>query len=340
MAGSTYFLGTLAQPVLNYLDAQALALPELRAKIQACSAQERIPIEHWWQWLETIQQECFRPGLGVYIGRHTQPHHVGLCGYLMLSCNNLQEALAVFQRFEPLIHNLNPSIITLHGDRVRVSWDDSYGSSTQLSNEFLVSAMAITISNFVNDPTVRPVKVSFSGLAPECSDQYAEIMGCTVEFGAERMSFDWPASYLTLELPSRDPHLCKLLMAQAETLMETIPRPDPFVKELRDLLANMLGHADVSAESVAEKLDMPIRSFYRRLDQRGLTFRDIVRTIRYPLAKQYLADGRLGLIEVALRLGYSDQSAFGRAFKSWHGTTPSQYRRLSNNIDKNSANKG
>lgn len=328
MASDTYIIGGLAQPLLDYLDAEELDLPQLRATLQARSAQERVPIEKWWEWLETIQQTNFRAGLGIHIGQHALLHHLGLAGYLMLSCSDLQEALEKFQGFEALVHNLNPSSAVVVGNRLRISWDDSYGTSTQLSNEFLVSAMATNIRRLINDKHAVPLKVSFSGFAPEHKDSYEALMGCEVEFGAEKMSFDWSVSYLARKVLSSDPHLCKLLTTQAESLMESFPRPDPFIKELRDQLSIALGNGEISAEVIAETMQMPLRSFYRRLDQRGLNFKGLLRSIRYPLAKQYLGDKTLSLIEVALRLGYSDQSAFGRAFKNWHGTTPTQYRRF------------
>ncbi|HEJ2575411.1 TPA: helix-turn-helix transcriptional regulator [Pseudomonas aeruginosa] len=49
--------------------------------------------------------------------------------------------------------------------------------------------------------------------------------------------------------------------------------------------------------------------------------------LRQQLAKQYLADPALSLSEIALMLGYSEQSAFSRAFRGWYGETPLRYRK-------------
>ncbi|WP_084498037.1 helix-turn-helix domain-containing protein [Spongiibacter marinus] len=110
--------------------------------------------------------------------------------------------------------------------------------------------------------------------------------------------------------------------------MEVTPRPDPFLKALEINILRAIPQGDVSASAIANILDMPLRSFYRRLDQRSINYRHFLQTLRYQLAKQYLANSQLELAEISQLLGYSEQSAFGRAFKQWHGATPNRYRRL------------
>src|SRR3546814_19889311 len=53
-----------------------------------------------------------RVATGIEIGKHARPHHVGVLGYLAMSCDTLGQALARFQRFQPLLHNLTPTLAT------------------------------------------------------------------------------------------------------------------------------------------------------------------------------------------------------------------------------------
>jgi len=71
---------------------------------------------------------------------------------------------------------------------------------------------------------------------------------------------------------------------------------------------------------------MTPRVLYRRLAAQGLNFRELRESALQQLAEQHLRDGRLSLADVALLLGYSEQSAFTRAFKRWTGHTPTQWR--------------
>jgi len=66
---------------------------------------------------------------------------------------------------------------------------------------------------------------------------------------------------------------------------------------------------------------------YRRLQERNLTYKGLLNQLRFQLAQRYLADRQLSLSEIALLLGYSEQSAFTRAFKSWCGQTPLHFRK-------------
>ena len=78
---------------------------------------------------------------------------------------------------------------------------------------------------------------------------------------------------------------------------------------------------------VAARMGLSERSLYRLLQDRGLRYKTVLNTLRYELAKNYLNDAQLSLPEISLMLGYSEQSAFSRAFKEWSGETPMHYRR-------------
>ncbi|WP_404840868.1 helix-turn-helix transcriptional regulator [Alkalilimnicola ehrlichii] len=71
---------------------------------------------------------------------------------------------------------------------------------------------------------------------------------------------------------------------------------------------------------------LPLRTFYRQLRTAGYSYRGLLAHTRHTLARQYLADPALAQTDVALLLGYSEQSSFIRAFRSWTGTTPGAYR--------------
>ena len=80
-------------------------------------------------------------------------------------------------------------------------------------------------------------------------------------------------------------------------------------------------------EQVAAELRLSPRVFYRRLADQGMNFRQLRDSSLQQMAESYLLDGRLSLADVSLLLGYTEQSAFARAFKRWTGTSPLQWRR-------------
>lgn len=70
------------------------------------------------------------------------------------------------------------------------------------------------------------------------------------------------------------------------------------------------------------------RELQRELNQRGITFSDLLTAAREELAMHYLEESDMPLTEIALNLGYSELSAFSRAFRNWTGTSPQRYRQV------------
>ena len=77
---------------------------------------------------------------------------------------------------------------------------------------------------------------------------------------------------------------------------------------------------------MAKIVGIQSRTMHRRLSTEGVTFRALLRNVRMDLAKRYIGDPQYSVTDVAFMLGYSDVSAFSRAFRSWFGTTPSRFR--------------
>jgi AraC-like DNA-binding protein len=69
------------------------------------------------------------------------------------------------------------------------------------------------------------------------------------------------------------------------------------------------------------------RTLRRRLEAESTTFRRLLDELRRDLALRYLADPRLAIGEIAFMLGFSEVSAFHRAFRRWRATTPAAFRR-------------
>lgn len=77
---------------------------------------------------------------------------------------------------------------------------------------------------------------------------------------------------------------------------------------------------------MAKRLALGERTLQRRLDELGVAFVDVLGEVRTELAQAYLREPGVSLAEIAWLLGFSDQSAFTRAFKRWMGVTPGAWR--------------
>ena len=102
---------------------------------------------------------------------------------------------------------------------------------------------------------------------------------------------------------------------------------DNIVDRATTAIIDMLPSGGLADEKIAEQLNMSARSLQRRLKAAGSTFRTLLEAVRKDLAATYVRDPDIELVEVAFLLGFSDQSAFSRAFKRWTGCPPSEARK-------------
>jgi AraC-like DNA-binding protein len=132
---------------------------------------------------------------------------------------------------------------------------------------------------------------------------------------------------LALPLPKADERLGAFLRDMAnEALRERGAGEASPLDTLREIIARELQRGVPSLKIAARSMATSERTLRRRLEASGTSFRVLLDETRARLAREYVRDERLPLSEVAFMLGFSEPSAFHRAFKRWTGTTPSLFR--------------
>lgn len=112
----------------------------------------------------------------------------------------------------------------------------------------------------------------------------------------------------------------------------TLPKISALVEQC---IRKLLPSGNVTAERVSTELGLSKRTFERRLNENGLTFRKLLDDVKSDLAIQYLSDTDNSIAEISFMLGFEEPNSFSRAFKKWHGSTPNQLRMLCNHVQKN-----
>jgi len=326
MYGGMYVSGALTGMLRDYLDAEGLAAPECRALLDEWPVEARIPLADWVHLLQLIEAVDPRPALGLAIGRHAAPRHAGVMGYIGLSCDTLGEAMLRFERYHRLVYDGNPATMAAHGEVVSLSWDVEHGYPGQLADETAIAAFLTLIHKLVGTP-LYPRAVNFVNPAPADLRPYEDFFQCKVTFGGSITYGTFPFSFLLQPIAHSDPGLRVLLESQADSLLRALPNNDSFQKALKEALVRSLHDGMPTLEQVASRLTISTRTLQRRLEEMELNFQRLLDRTRAELARGYLLDGHLSLSEIALLLGYSEQSAFNRAFKRWTGQTPKSLRK-------------
>jgi AraC-like DNA-binding protein len=198
-------------------------------------------------------------------------------------------------------------------------------ADSALSDEF---TLAVFVGRFRTRTGAVPFRVDQVRLTrppPARPTRHAALLGAPVTFGCRISALRLPTSVWRAPLPGADAGLLAILGQLAEHAGLGSAREDDLVIRVRSRLRLLLPDGRASAAAVAGALGMSERTFHRRLHAAGVSFRSILESFREAEAERLITGGRLPLGEVALRLGFSDQTAWNRAFRRWKGMSPTEW---------------
>jgi AraC-like DNA-binding protein len=187
-------------------------------------------------------------------------------------------------------------------------------------------AMTLHMCRLNYGEDLKPLSVNFVHAEPPCAEEYVALFKAPVRFSSNR-------NCLTLSLADVDKYLIganpQLARLNDQVMIEYLGKldMDNIVDRVTAVIIDMLPSGGVADEKVAKQLNMSVRSLQRRLKEVGTTFHTLLEGVRKNLATTYVRDQDIELGEVAFLLGFSDQSAFSRAFKRWTSYSPSELRK-------------
>src|SRR5882672_3246058 len=333
----TYLVSGYLRGLLGYLKARSAPIQPVLDVIGLSEDELRDPdqrIDH------ALQDEIFRvseqvtgdSNVGLHAGEATQLMHFGIIGLLTLTCSTVRELVDLHSRFQGLITNGATVRYSLSGDELigEVSLTDS----TPMSRHTVEynTASHLTVARLMAGVSFAPLRVEMTYPKPEEDSEQRRVFGCPAHYGCEHQRVCFPAFLLDLPLMVGDSSSRGVLEIEARRRLDalTMPLPDDSseMAGLKRLVAGGLLGGPPSVDQAAAQLGVSVRTLQRRLEARRLTYRDVVELARREMAHRYMQDETLSQVDIALLLGFSDQSAFYRAFRRWFDTTPGEYRAL------------
>jgi AraC-like DNA-binding protein len=261
------------------------------------------------------------PNLALQLALRTPVGATPLLDYLIVSSDSVGQGLDRLTRYLRLV---NPSVrLVVRGDRdpVKIVVERAQGP---LFTELTVSLCVLRFRRETNDE-LKAAHVSFTH-EPDDVAEYARVLQCPVRAKATWNGCALSKSSLRLPLRRRDPALRVWLERQAAAILARLPADGDARDEVRSVLSTQAIAGDMDIGAVARRLSTTPRTLQRRLARAGTSFESLCDDARKLAAETYLADTTLSIGEVTYLLGYSEPTAFHRAFKRWHGTTPQAFR--------------
>ncbi|RZL02921.1 MAG: AraC family transcriptional regulator [Rubrivivax sp.] len=322
---------TLVRVLRDHLLAQGVAPAEVlpaRLKLDEADQLARFPAEAYCQLLIKAAERLHDPLLGLHLGQTIQPAHLGALGYVLLACENLGASLMRIQRYHRLVHDINPVQHRFEGGNLELQWGIAQGKPGALFDEAGITGI-VQFGRDVCGQRLPLARVDFVNPPPADPRPYQVYFGCPVRFGQPITRLAIPVQSLLAPLRQPDPTLLRLMEEQVDAAMAQLPDAGDLAEMTRRVVAHLAPRGTPELAQVAQELRLSPRVFYRRLAEQGLNFRALRDTALRQVAELHLRDPRLTLAEVGALVGYSEQSAFSRAFKRWSGVPPLQWRQES-----------
>ncbi|HEX5168310.1 MAG TPA: AraC family transcriptional regulator [Cyclobacteriaceae bacterium] len=284
-------------------------------------SETKVPFEQSCQTWEHAVRLTGDNLLGLHLGETSTASVLGMVGNLMQSSPDLLSA------FEELTHFISVATDMVHfgvkkkGDEVTLTykpallWVRTYPVGARHSMEQSMSGTLHVFSLMAATKT-RPLRATFSHKRAGDLAEYQRVFGDHLQFNASANQLVFAKSDLLKPVISHDRSLFTIFqrMLREKKSNKHQTRSD----QIRQLVRTDFQGQIPSLEVIADRMNMVPRTLQRRLSDEGTTFRLLLAGLQKELATELLKSNG-SVSQVANLLGYSDPSAFRRAFKKWDG---------------------
>jgi AraC-like DNA-binding protein len=283
------------------------------------------PAQFCVAWAETIRLSG-DPALALRIAEETPVGAFGIVEYVCRAAPTLRDALEQWVRYLGLLDDAVEVGLVDAGPHVALRVLMESEAPAPASHELCFALVARHAKNMLQGG-FRLAEVRFNHRATDAAllPRYKAFFESEVRFGAAHTEMLFEASVLASPLPTADANLLAILLPLATAQRERSSPHPLLTDQVRRALRAALSSDDAQLESVAKRLGMTGRSLQRRLKDEGTVFQAVRDEMRRDPADHYLGQG-MSFAEISFLLGFSEPSAFFRAFKRWTGLTPLERR--------------
>lgn len=286
-----------------------------------------LPIDSYLRLFNWLAKRCGDSRLGLHLGEETDISTFGGSAYMIYHTATLRDCLKCLSSYDQTISQ-GISITFSEGNYqscVEYSVVHKSGDEVIQDVEMTVSMLLRFCREHLGDQWM-PQKIHFNHAAPQQLDEHHRLLGKDVFFDQPVNSIWFDTDELNTGVTTADPYLLEVLRDHTDQLQETILRQNDLLAQVKYFIARTMGSEDCTANIAAEQLYMSRRSLTRHLKNQDTTFRNLKNEIIKEVAQKALAETSVSINEIASRLGYSETSAFDRAFKGLTGCSPVRYR--------------
>ena len=326
---------SIVMDMLDFLERQGVSAADvMRAaglELDALSKPaQRVPgsaVERLW---EEAERRTGDPHLGLHMGESHKTGALDILGYVILSCRSARDVLDRLARYAAILNDGLRVRVVDDGGMTTCRFEAIEGLDNYLTRsprhaiEAMASGVAVTMRH-LPERAVDLREITFCHRAPSDIAEHRRIFGREVGFGAAENRLVFLTTDLDAAVRSSNPALLEVFERHANALIDHLDPQGPVARRVVELLGERVKGIAPTLDDLASELAMSARSLQRSLRAEGTSFQQLLDDVRRELAVRHLAVRGTSAAQVAFLTGFSEPSAFSRAFRRWTGSTPGAY---------------
>lgn len=306
-----------------------------RAQILAADVEDldnRLPLSRYVALMRAGIDLLDQPALALQYGEAVRMQDLSIVGLICEACETTIDVGTQLNRYGRLVFDEDVgdaySMVRLV-NRTDGLWMQ-VTSRTFNSNQLVIEAEFArlvwnTRTMFASHPRLSelfPLALHFAHEEPSYRAEYERVFQAPVTFGTTWNALRLDPEFLTLRHPPINRYVFGVLSGRAEALLKSLESAKSTRDQVESLLIPDLHKGEQGIERIAEKLHISRPTLYRKLKAEGVNYEQLLDELRHKMALHYLDGKKVSVNETAYLVGFSDPSAFSRAFKRWTGTSP------------------
>lgn len=292
------------------------------------SPHARVPLSTEHELLTLALERTGDRWFGLHMGERIRPRFLGDLGYASMSGATLRQAMELMVPFMRVTSEFAEGELRQHDDLTELVWHTPFKQADGMRHRLeAYFAAAITFGRWITGTERNPREIRFAYPAPDTdTSEYQRIFRCPVRFDQPDNAVVLDSDLLDLPLKDADPELHHIMRNRVQQTVTRFMARDNLLDRVRAEIRTQLERTIPQVENVAEGMGMKPWTLRRRLRSENTDFSTLLEKERQQLASDWLLNSDRSVSQIAADLGYSEQSAFNRAFKRWFNTTPLLFR--------------
>lgn len=283
----------------------------------------------YFQLLELAATHHDRPYLGVDLALNADINNLGILSYMLNNAPNFSRALELLNKYIMLVSpGASTTLQSESNDSILMYKSiDTPAELCRQHVEATITQFIIMIRVMLKNEEWTPYCIYYEHSQPKNFNNNKYPLNCEIVFNHTFNGIRFSNDLINYPNTQFDTELLALLEVQASHSATELKQHESLIDHIRLLITSNLGIREITADYISTELGLSRRTLNRRLSENGTTFNTVKENIVFNIAKEELTNNTISITGLAQQLGYSDSSAFNRAFKRLSGYRPLEYRK-------------